>query len=215
MPGKRPFPPLRDGQRTGARRRALPGGRIGGSVSAVGRLSPQQVRPAVPGCRARRRRSSFSSCSPESWARLGDCSRADRARKAEANRAEGEKRANAQRKSCSFRSKREAKSWRRSSEDLDPRAEEKEGRPLRTILGDRLDRAAADLEGEAVGDPLVVAKLQDRLGRTYRALGHADKARSLFTKALAIRRAQLGARTTRTRSRSCLNRPWPSRTSES
>ena len=52
-------------------------------------------------------------------------------------------------------------------EDLDPRAEEKEGRPLRAILGDRLDRAAAELEGEAVGDPLVVAGLQDRLGRTY------------------------------------------------
>jgi tetratricopeptide (TPR) repeat protein len=77
-------------------------------------------------------------------------------------------------------------------EDLDPRAEEKEGRPLRAILGDRLDRAALDLEGEAVGDPLVVARLQDRLGRTYRALGRPAKAKELFTKALAIRRARLG-----------------------
>jgi serine/threonine protein kinase/tetratricopeptide (TPR) repeat protein len=77
--------------------------------------------------------------------------------------------------------------------DLDPRAEEKEGRPLRAILGDRLDRAAADLEGDAVGDPLVVANLQVRLGRTYLALGHAVKAKELFTKALAIRRARLGA----------------------
>jgi serine/threonine protein kinase/tetratricopeptide (TPR) repeat protein len=77
-------------------------------------------------------------------------------------------------------------------EDLDPLAEEKEGRSLRTILGERLDRAAAALEGEAVGDPLVVAKLQDRLGRTYRALGNAAKAKALFAKALAIRRAELG-----------------------
>ena len=77
--------------------------------------------------------------------------------------------------------------------DLDPRAEEKKGRPLRAILGDRLDRAAADLEGDAVGDPLVVARLQDRLGRTYRALGHPARALALFTKALAIRRAHLGA----------------------
>jgi eukaryotic-like serine/threonine-protein kinase len=77
-------------------------------------------------------------------------------------------------------------------QDLDPRAEEKEGRPLRAILGDRLDRAAADLEGESVGDPLVVADLQVRLGRTYRALGHAAKAKPLFTQALAIRRSQLG-----------------------
>ena len=38
-----------------------------------------------------------------------------------------------------------------------------------------------------------MASLQDRLGRTYRALGHAAKAKALFTKALAIRRAQLGA----------------------
>jgi tetratricopeptide (TPR) repeat protein len=76
--------------------------------------------------------------------------------------------------------------------DLDPRAEENEGRPLRAILGDRLDQAAAQLDGDAIGDPLVVAKLQDRLGRTYRALGHAAKAIVLFSKALAIRRAQLG-----------------------
>jgi serine/threonine protein kinase/tetratricopeptide (TPR) repeat protein len=76
--------------------------------------------------------------------------------------------------------------------DLDPRAEEKEGRPLRAILGDRLDRAASDLEGDAVGEPLVVAGLQDRLGRTYRALGHAAKAKAMFTKALEIRRSLLG-----------------------
>jgi serine/threonine protein kinase/tetratricopeptide (TPR) repeat protein len=77
-------------------------------------------------------------------------------------------------------------------EDLDPEAEEKEGRPLRAILGDRLDRAAAELDGEAVGDPLVVAGLQDRLGRTEMGLGRADHAKTLFTKALAIRRARLG-----------------------
>ena len=76
--------------------------------------------------------------------------------------------------------------------DLDPRAEEKEGRPLRAILGDRLDRAATELEGDTAGDPLVVAQLQDRLGRTYRALGHPAKANALFAKALAIRTTQLG-----------------------
>ena len=41
--------------------------------------------------------------------------------------------------------------------DLDPRAEEKEGRPLRAILGDRLDQAASELEGDTAGDPLIVA----------------------------------------------------------
>jgi serine/threonine protein kinase/tetratricopeptide (TPR) repeat protein len=77
-------------------------------------------------------------------------------------------------------------------EDLDPFEEEKEGRPLRVILGDRLDRAAASLEGEAVGDPLVVARLQDRLGQTYLGLGHAAKAEELFTKAVMTRQAHLG-----------------------
>lgn len=78
-------------------------------------------------------------------------------------------------------------------EDLEPLAEEKEGRPLREILGDRLDRAAAELAGEAVGDPLVVARLQDRLGRTYLGLGRAAEAEELFVKARATRNARLGA----------------------
>jgi serine/threonine protein kinase len=78
-------------------------------------------------------------------------------------------------------------------EDLDPRAEEKDGRPLRAILADRLDRAAAELDGEAIGDPLVVAGLQDRLGRTCLGLGHATPAESLLTKAIATRQARLGA----------------------
>ncbi len=119
--------------------------------------------------------------------------RADRARKAEADRAEGEKKANAQAQKRLQQIEKGSEILASIFGDLDPRAEEKEGRPLRAILGDRLDRAAADLEGDAVGDPLVVANLQDRLGRTYRALGHAAKAKALFTKALAIRRARLGA----------------------
>jgi serine/threonine protein kinase len=77
-------------------------------------------------------------------------------------------------------------------EDVDPRAEEKDGRPLRAILADRLDRAAAELDGEAVGDPLVVAGLQDRLGRTCLGLGHATPAESLLTAAIATRQARLG-----------------------
>jgi len=77
--------------------------------------------------------------------------------------------------------------------DLDPWAEEKEGRPLRAILGDRLDQTAADLEGESVGDPLVVARLQDRLGQSFLGLGHAARAEALFAKVVATRRAHLGA----------------------
>ena len=118
--------------------------------------------------------------------------RADRALKAEARRAEGERKANAQAQKRLQQIEKGSEILASVFRDLDPRAEEKEGRPLRVILGDRLDQAAAALEGDAVGDPLVVANLQDRLGRTYRSLGNPAKARSLLTKAIAIRRSQLG-----------------------
>jgi serine/threonine protein kinase/tetratricopeptide (TPR) repeat protein len=77
--------------------------------------------------------------------------------------------------------------------DLDPMAEEKEGRPLRAILGDRLDQAAIELGGDAVGDPLVVARLQDRLGQTYLGLGLGARAETLFAKAAETRQTHLGA----------------------
>ena len=114
--------------------------------------------------------------------------RADRAWRAEAERAEGERKANAQLRSGLAQIEKGSEILASVFTDLDPRAEDKEGRPLRAILGDRLDRAAADLEADAVGDPLVVANLQYRLGRTYRGLGHPAKANMLLTKALAIRR---------------------------
>jgi serine/threonine protein kinase/tetratricopeptide (TPR) repeat protein len=119
--------------------------------------------------------------------------RAQRARRAETSRAEGERRAKETAQKRLAQIEKGVEILGSIFEDLDPRTEEKEGRPLRAILGDRLDRASAELAGEAVGDPLVVAGLQDRLGRTYLALGHAGKAESLFAKALATRRAGLGA----------------------
>ena len=77
--------------------------------------------------------------------------------------------------------------------DLDPQAEDIEGRPLRAVLGDRLDQAAALLDGEAIGDALVVARLQDRLAQTYLGLGLGRGAEALFAKAAATREARLGA----------------------
>ncbi|MGL4551273.1 MAG: protein kinase domain-containing protein [Gemmataceae bacterium] len=76
--------------------------------------------------------------------------------------------------------------------DLDPFAEEKEGKTLRAILAERLDRAAAELDGESVGDPLVVAKLQGRLAGTYLGLGQPAKAERLYAKAWATLREELG-----------------------
>jgi tetratricopeptide (TPR) repeat protein len=119
--------------------------------------------------------------------------RAERARQAEGERAEGERRAKDTAEKRLAQIERGIDVLGSLFEDLNPWTEEKEGRPLRAILGDRLDRAAADLEGEAVGDPLVVARLQDRLGQTYLGLGHAARAEALFAKAIATRQAHLGA----------------------
>ena len=48
--------------------------------------------------------------------------------------------------------------------ELDIRKVKEGNEPLEAVLADRLVKAAGQLEGEAVGDPLVVAGLQDRLG---------------------------------------------------
>jgi hypothetical protein len=42
--------------------------------------------------------------------------------------------------------------------DLDPTNDEKDAKPLRERLGERLDQATAWIEGEAMGDPLMVAR---------------------------------------------------------
>jgi hypothetical protein len=67
--------------------------------------------------------------------------------------------------------------------DLDPRSEEKEGRTLRVLLGERLGDAVKQLEGEAVGDPAAVARLQTTLGNSLRELGHLKEAEAVLTKA--------------------------------
>ena len=77
--------------------------------------------------------------------------------------------------------------------DVDPKAEAKEGVSLRVLLGRRLADAAQQLEGEAVGDPLVVARLQQLLGTALRELGHTDKAEVVFLKASRTRESLLGA----------------------
>ncbi len=76
--------------------------------------------------------------------------------------------------------------------DLDPHNAEKEGKPLSALLGERLDQATAQIEGEAIGDPLTVARMQQTLGECQLGLGFAEKAIGLFTKARATFTAKLG-----------------------
>ncbi len=47
--------------------------------------------------------------------------------------------------------------------DLDPREAENDGKPLAAVLGERLDQASAQIEGEAIGDALTVARMQQTL----------------------------------------------------
>jgi tetratricopeptide (TPR) repeat protein len=77
--------------------------------------------------------------------------------------------------------------------DLDPRNEEKEGKPLRAVLGERLEQATAQIEGEAIGDPLTVARMQMTLGSSLLGLGYPEKAVALFTKARATFTVRLGS----------------------
>jgi serine/threonine protein kinase/Tfp pilus assembly protein PilF len=76
--------------------------------------------------------------------------------------------------------------------DLDIRAV-KEGRePLEAVLAQRLTKAASELGGEAIGDPLVMAGLQERLGRSLLSLGHPQAAIPIFFEAVKTRRARQG-----------------------
>ena len=76
--------------------------------------------------------------------------------------------------------------------DLNPGTPEQEGKPTKALLGERLDQAAAQIEGEAIGDPLTVARMQMTLGRSLRGLGYSEKAIALFAKARETFAARLG-----------------------
>jgi serine/threonine protein kinase/tetratricopeptide (TPR) repeat protein len=118
--------------------------------------------------------------------------RANIARKAEFERAEGERKANARAEKRSEQLERATEVLTSAFRDLDPNTEEAQDKPLRLIIGDRLAEIADQLEGEGVGDPVVGAGLQYRLGFTLLRLGQSEKAIPLLEKAKATRTATLG-----------------------
>src|SRR5262249_35092211 len=77
--------------------------------------------------------------------------------------------------------------------DVDPTAADNAGVTLRELLCRRLGEAAQQREGEAVGEPLVVARLQHVLGISLRELGHFDQAQVVLIKACRTRERLLGA----------------------
>jgi len=78
-------------------------------------------------------------------------------------------------------------------ENLDPREIARADRPLQAVLVEKLDKAVDQLEGEAIGDPLVVAGMQYKFGVSLQSLGEPDKAIVLFKRALATYTAKRGA----------------------
>ena len=78
--------------------------------------------------------------------------------------------------------------------DLDIRQDQGRARTLEAVLAKRLVKAAEQLEGEAIGDPLVVAELQDRSGRSLLSLGMDGPRRSICSRRLRdTNAAPLGA----------------------
>src|SRR5262249_34559917 len=65
--------------------------------------------------------------------------------------------------------------------------------PLESVLGKRLIQAAKQLEGETIGDPLVVAQLQFGLAGSLRNLGYAKEALVLYEKCHATQARLLGS----------------------
>jgi len=76
---------------------------------------------------------------------------------------------------------------------IDPRSEESGGEPLYVQLRKKAEQAALQLEAEAVGDPLSMARLQITMGNTLRELGSYPMSRTMLEKSLATREQQLGA----------------------
>jgi tetratricopeptide (TPR) repeat protein len=75
--------------------------------------------------------------------------------------------------------------------DLDIKKVKDGTEPLEAVLAERLVKASAELDGDAVGDPLVVARLQLRLGVTLTHLGYPREATRLFANTLETRKSHL------------------------
>jgi tetratricopeptide (TPR) repeat protein len=126
--------------------------------------------------------------------------RAERARRdavaaefAEARRAEGEHRAREEARARVLQLERGVEILASVFRDLDPVVAEKAGLTSRDLLCRRLGEVARQLEGEAVGDPLVVARLQHLVGVSLRELRHPEQAEGVLVKARRTRERLLGA----------------------
>jgi serine/threonine protein kinase len=75
---------------------------------------------------------------------------------------------------------------------LDPKANYATVADLSNALRDNLNKAVKDLEGSAIGEPLEVAAMQNKLGMSLLGLGKASLAVEVLQKVLATFNAKLG-----------------------
>jgi serine/threonine protein kinase len=75
--------------------------------------------------------------------------------------------------------------------ELDPKANYATVADLRDALKVNLNKAVRELEGSAIGDPLVVATMQHTLGQSLYGLGEISAAIAVFRKASETRKAHL------------------------
>jgi len=133
----------------------------------------------------------------ETAARLAE-QEARQAQQAEADRAEGERLAKLDAEAQKEQAQKRLAQIEKANdilgsifENLDPKEIAKAERPLQVILVEKLDQAVAQLEGESIGDPLVVAKMQNKFGLSLLGLGEPGKAIVLLEKARATLQAKL------------------------
>jgi serine/threonine protein kinase len=76
--------------------------------------------------------------------------------------------------------------------DFDIRKVKAGDEPVEAVLAQRLVKAGDELEGEAIGEPLLAARLQERLGMTLVSLGHQQEAIPVLLKARETWETRLG-----------------------
>jgi serine/threonine protein kinase/tetratricopeptide (TPR) repeat protein len=76
--------------------------------------------------------------------------------------------------------------------DFDIRKVKEGAEPVEAVLAKRLVKAGEQLQGEAIGDPLILAALQNQLGKALLSLGHPQEAVPLLVKARDTLEGKLG-----------------------
>ncbi len=97
------------------------------------------------------------------------------AQRAEAERADGERKAKLEAEKATDQARKRLTQIEKANEilgsifeSIDPDNYENADGSLREVLVEQLDRAVVQLDGDAIGDPLVVAEMQSKLARSLR-----------------------------------------------